>query len=237
MTTPAPTRAALPTYLQISEALVRDIQAGRLMDGEKLPPERVMAQGYDVAVGTLRKALMRLEEQGLLERVQGSGNYIKHADDTESVYAFFRLELLGGGGLPTAQLLSLARLPKPEGAPAFGPSPEAFRFRRLRFLDETPVALEEIWLDGARAESLHPADVSESLYHLYRTRLGLWISRAEDRIGIAPVPDWRVDQFTPTPGTTVGYVERIAFDQQDVPVEFSRNWFDTRVANYVSRLK
>jgi len=230
-------RGALPTYLQISEAVARDIQSGRLLDGEKLPPERVMAAQFGVAVGTLRKALTRLERHGQLRRVQGSGNYVRQAANTGSVYAFFRLELLQGGGLPRARLLSLDLLPKPPDAPNFGAAPDAFRFRRLRLLDDTPVALEEIWLDRVAARGLNPDDVSESLYHLYQTRLGLLITRAEDRIGLAPVPDWRVDQFGLPTESPAGYIERIAFDQRNAPVEFSRNWFDTRVARYVSRLK
>jgi len=234
---PGSARGALPTYLQISESIARDIQSGRLMNGEKLPPERAMAAQLGVAVGTLRKALMRLEAHGQLQRIQGSGNYVCHAEKSGSVYAFFRLELLSGGGLPRARLLSLDRMSKPLGAPDFGAAPDAFRFRRLRFLDDTPVALEEIWLDAGVARGLNTDDVSESLYHLYQTRLGLWITRAEDRIGLAPVPAWRVDQFELPGGSTTGYVERIAFDQRDAPVEFSRNWFDTRVARYVSRLK
>ena len=33
----------LPLYLQVAELVVRDIAAGRLIDGERLPPEREMA--------------------------------------------------------------------------------------------------------------------------------------------------------------------------------------------------
>ena len=228
---------ALPTYVQISEAIARDILAGRLLSGEKLPTERRLAELHGVAVGTLRKALARLEEQGLLERVQGSGNYVRQAEDAESVYAFFRLELLGGGGLPTARMLAFDRLAKPVDAPDFGPSQEAYRFRRLRFLNDQPAALEEIWLDASVAREIAVGEVSESLYHFYKSRLGLWISRAEDRVGLSQVPDWSVDQFGPSPRITCGYVERIAFDQHAAPIEFSRNWFDTSVATYVSRLK
>lgn len=228
---------ALPTYVQISEALARDILAGRMLPGEKLPPERAMATTWGVAVGTLRKALGRLVDQGLLERVQGSGNYVRQTDTSESIYAFFRLELQSGGGLPRAQMLSLDRLAKPADAPNFGPSPQAFRFRRLRFLNDQPAALEEIWLDGSVAQTIDEADISESLYHHYKSRLGLWISRAEDRVSIAKTPGWSVDQFGPRPGITCGYVERVAYDQHANPIEFSRNWFDPAVATYVSRLK
>ncbi|MEC9403613.1 MAG: GntR family transcriptional regulator, partial [Pseudomonadota bacterium] len=42
MPTASQTSTALPLYVQISELLIRDIAAGRLIDGERLPPERDM---------------------------------------------------------------------------------------------------------------------------------------------------------------------------------------------------
>lgn len=234
---PEENRSALPIYVQLAEMLAREIGAGLLLDGERLPPERDMAKMHGVAVGTLRKALVRLQEQGLLERRHGSGNYIRHQDRGGAIYAFFRLELKGGGGLPTAKTLRIDRLKKPKDIPAFGQTQDAFRFRRLRFLDGIPVALEEIWLDGQFAQTIQMQDVSESLYHFYKSKLGLWIVRAEDRIGLALAPQWSVDQFGKSAGETCGFVERIAWDQNGNEIEFSRNWFDPDVARYVSRLK
>ena len=48
---------SLPKYLQISELLIRDIAAGRLEDGARLPTERDLATQLSTSVGTLRKAL------------------------------------------------------------------------------------------------------------------------------------------------------------------------------------
>jgi GntR family transcriptional regulator len=228
---------SLPTYVQICEILVRDIGAGRLLDSERLPPERTMAKEFGVAVGTLRKALKLLTSQGMLERRQGSGNYVRVGGDQSNVYAFFRLELLGGGGLPTAKMLSIDRSKKADDLPKFGTSDSAHRFRRLRFLDGHPAALEEIWLDGDCADDVHIDGISESLYHYYRTKLNLWVARVEDRVSVASVPDWGVEQFAPSPHATVGYIQRIAFDRDGRSVEYSRNWFDPQIAQYVSRLK
>ena len=36
------------------------------------------------------------------------------------------------------------------------------------------------------AERIAAGDLSESLYLFYRERLGLWIARAEDRVGVGP---------------------------------------------------
>ncbi len=227
---------ALPIYVQIAELLTRDIVAGRLIDGERLPPERDMAAQLDVSVGTLRKALAIMTDKGLVERVQGSGNYIRAAGDTGTVYAMFRLELLEGGGLPRAQVLDLAVMAKPDDLPAFGASDQSTRIRRLRRLNETIIAVEEIWLD-AEAGLIDEGAMSESLYATYRKTLGLWITRAEDRVSLGPVPPWAPDRFGPRPGDTVGYIERLSWADRPAPIEFSRTWFDPGAAVYVQRLK
>ena len=228
---------ALPRYIQTAELLIREIMAGRLLDGERLPPEREMAADLGISVGTLRKALAELTDKGLLERRQGSGNYVRHTGEHAGVYALFRLELLDGGGLPTADVLSVERLPKPVSFPDFGAAPEGHRIRRLRRLNKVPIAVEEIWLDGRFAQAITKPELSESLYLFYRTRLGLWISRAEDRVGIDVVPDWAPPAFGQSPGAPCGYIERISWDQENARAEFSRTWFDGSRANYVSRLK
>ena len=228
---------ALPKYVQTAEMLIREIAAGRLIDGERLPPERDMAADLGLSVGTLRKALSDLQDRGLLNRVQGSGNYVKSRPEAAGVYAFFRLELISGGGLPTAETLSVKRVKKPAGTPGFGPSDHAHRIRRLRRLGGVPAALEEIFLDAAQVPELRRSDLSESLYFFYRTALGLWITRAEDRVGIAEAPDWASAPFGPAPGAVCGFVERRAHDQDGRAVEYSRTWFDSGVARYVARLK
>jgi GntR family transcriptional regulator len=228
---------ALPLYLQVSELLIRDIAAGRLVEGQRLPPEREMAAGLNIAVGTLRAALADLAEKGMLTRVQGSGNYIRAVSDPASVYAMLRLELATGGGLPTAEVLSVERLAKPAGLPAFGSSAEGHRIRRLRRLSGVVAAVEEIWLDGDRAARITAEDLSESLYLHYRQRLGLWIVRAEDRIGQGPLPDWAPPAFPHSPGTALPRVERIAWGQDGQSAEASITWYDPVAVRYTVRLK
>jgi GntR family transcriptional regulator len=228
---------ALPLYQQISELLLRDIAAGRLSDGARLPPERDLAQTLGIAVGTLRRALADLEGKGIIARVQGSGNYVRAAALPASIYALFRLELAdGGGGLPTAEVLDVVRLPKPADLPAFGSGAQAHRIRRLRRLSGVAAAVEEIWLDAAYAAELRREDLLESLYLYYRTALGLWIQRAEDRVGVAPAPDWVPAAFPARPGTALGYIERISFAQDNARAEVSRTWFDPARVRYVARL-
>ncbi len=228
---------SLPLYQQISELLIRDIAAGRLIDGERLPPERDMAAQLGIAVGTLRQALKELTAKGLLDRVQGSGNYIRAKADPASVYAMLRIELATGGGLPTARVLSVNRLPKDPRLPAFGSAPEGYRIRRLRFLSGTVAAVEEIWLDASYAPTIALGDLSESLYLYYRTKLGLWIARAEDSVGQGPLPDWAPADFPHRPDAPLPMITRISWDQEGRKAEASWTWYDPETVRYVARLK
>jgi len=228
---------SLPLYQQISELLIRDIAAGRLIEGEKLPPEREMAQGLGIAVGTLRAALKELVARGMLFRVQGSGNYIRAKSDPESVYAMFRLELSSGGGLPTARVLSVDLVPKDTSLPAFGSAKNGHRIRRLRYLSGQLAAVEEIWLDGSYASAIRVADLSESLYLYYRTQLGLWIARAEDRVGMGPLPGWSPAVFPYAQGCNLPKITRVSWSQDGVSAEVSRTWYDPEKVQYVARLK
>ncbi len=229
------TSTSLPLYIQISERLIREIAAGHLVDGARLPPERDMAAELGIAVGTLRKALADLEDKGMLERIQGSGNYVRAKGDVDSVYSFFRLERVQGGGLPTAEVLSVDRLAKPKDTPNFGPADVADRIRRMRRLDQDVIAVEEIWLDGSH-EPLKEEDLLDSLYLTYRERRGIVIASIEDRVGVAQVPDWADPLFGPKPGMPAGYIERVSWMADGSPVEFSRTWFDEQTARYVARL-
>jgi GntR family transcriptional regulator len=182
---PTPIPAPCPPILRIAEHLTIEIGTGRLSSGDRLPTERSLAARYGVSMMTLRKALSVVTERGLIERRHGSGNYVLGGKQNVGTYALFRLEAVpDGGGLPTAELISFDQLPKPLTSP-ISAAPDATRIRRLRSLDDTPVAVEEIWLDP-RYGPLRPEHLSESLYKTYADRLGSASLHAEDRVSAPP---------------------------------------------------
>ena len=222
--------------MQLSEMLIREINAGRLADGDRLPPEREMAVQMGTSVGTLRKALAALSDKGLLERRQGSGNYVRARDDVQSIYSMFRIEKHDGGGMLSARVLDVARLDKPADLPTFGTAGYAHRIRRIRSLDGTPAVLEEIWLDGIYAPTLNAADLDHSLYLYYREKLGLWVSSAEDRLTLSALPDWAPDGFGLACGAACLLNTRKSFTRDGTVAEVSRNWINPDVATYVARV-
>ncbi len=61
----------------ITEQLESMILDGTLVPGQKLPPERELAEQFSVSRPSLREAIQKLAAKGLIERKQGGGNYVK----------------------------------------------------------------------------------------------------------------------------------------------------------------
>ena len=66
-----------PLYAQLAEAFEGLIRSGTLRGGDRLPPERSLAEALAVSRGTVVRAFDRLVESGVLRRVQGSGTTIE----------------------------------------------------------------------------------------------------------------------------------------------------------------
>jgi GntR family transcriptional regulator len=236
MHSPLPAKP-LPVYLQIAELLARQIKAGYWHSGERLPTEAELAQTLSVAVGTLRKSLGLLEEQGVLERIQGSGTYVRQTQNSQQIYELFRLELMEGPGLPTAHILDLSLQHDPnelQGKAQIGQA--CWRVRRMRFLNQRPAALEEIWFSATHCPNLEIQDLGDSMYLFYQQRLGVWISRVEDHISAAIAPSWSVPPIGLLPDQSAGYIERLSWTSNNEIAEFSKTWFDPAVCRYTSRM-
>jgi len=65
-----------PLYAQLAESLRGRIRSGEFADG-RLPSYRSIMKEMGVALVTVRRALDTIEAEGLIERIQGSGTYIR----------------------------------------------------------------------------------------------------------------------------------------------------------------
>ena len=65
------------TYEYVFEYFSDQILSGKLKLNDKIPPERDIAAQLDVSRNSVREVIHILEISGLIESVQGSGNYIR----------------------------------------------------------------------------------------------------------------------------------------------------------------
>jgi len=65
-----------PLYVAIAEAIERDINAGLLLSGEKLPTHRELAKIVGVNVTTATRAYNEAEKRGLVTSIVGNGTFV-----------------------------------------------------------------------------------------------------------------------------------------------------------------
>ena len=71
--------AATPLWRQLADILRAQIESGALPVGRVMPSESTLSQQHGLARGTVVKALDALEREGLVERIQGRGTFVRRA--------------------------------------------------------------------------------------------------------------------------------------------------------------
>lgn len=75
-------RTSLPKYQVIADELAQHILNGQLPTGERLPPQRKLAERLDVTAGTVSRAYAILEQRGLATARIGDGTYVRSPEQT-----------------------------------------------------------------------------------------------------------------------------------------------------------
>jgi len=103
----------LPLYQQLHDEMVEKISAGEWRPDQAIPTEAELTKLYGMAIGTVRKAVDVLVAEGLLERNQGRGTFVRRPSFDASLFRFFRHMTTQGSrqvpqGRVTERELSLA---------------------------------------------------------------------------------------------------------------------------------
>lgn len=80
-------------YKKAVEYICKKMETGELKTGDRIPTERMLSEKLNISRNSTREALRMLESMGVLERRQGSGNYISNHMGN-SMKQLFRLMLL-----------------------------------------------------------------------------------------------------------------------------------------------
>lgn len=66
-----------PKYLAIARALSRDIEAGVLVPGDRLPPQRSLAEALGLDLTTVTRAYGEAQRLGLIEGSGRRGSFVR----------------------------------------------------------------------------------------------------------------------------------------------------------------
>ncbi|MHB8817185.1 MAG: GntR family transcriptional regulator, partial [Steroidobacteraceae bacterium] len=229
--------SSLPLYQQLQRALRQAIESRVLGPDDALPPERDLADEFHVSRITVRKAIEGLVSEGLLVRRQGSGTFVSaRVEKNFSKLTSFSEDMRARGRTPhSVWLRKSAGSVTPEEALTLRSSPgtPVFRFHRIRFADDAPMAVEYATV---LASCLPSIDAVESSLYEALERTGNRPVRALQRLRAVLLATEQAELLKANERDAGLLVERLGFLKDSRAVEFTQTYYRGDIYDFVAEL-
>jgi GntR family transcriptional regulator len=229
--------SSLPLYQQLQRALRQAIESRILSPDDALPPERDLATEFSVSRITVRKAIDGLVHEGMLVRRQGSGTFVcARVEKNFSKLTSFSEDMRARGRNPrSVWLRRSAGTVTPEESLTLRSSPgtPVYRFHRIRFADDAPMAIEYATVLASCLPSLDA--VESSLYEALE-RAGSRPVRALQRLRAVLFTAEQAELLQAKEKDAGLLVERLGFLKDGSAVEFTQSYYRGDIYDFVAEL-
>ena len=226
-----------PLYRRLQDALRRAIETSVIGPQDALPPERDLASDFGVSRITIRKALDGLVADGLLMRKQGAGTFVSGRVEKQfaKLTSFSEDMAARGQSARSEWLLRSSGNVTPEEALTLSLSPgtPVYRFHRIRFADDMPMAVEYSTIPGFGLSSAEV--VGDSLYSALQAA-GNRPTRALQRLRAVLIDSERAQLLKLEPGAAGLYIERRGFLDDGRVIEATQSWYRGDAYDFVAEL-
>jgi len=232
-----------PMYRHIADDLRVQIISGQLKPNDKLPTEGELSQQYDASRNTVREAIRRLTDEGLLESRPGQGTFVARKIDP-FVTVLTADPKTGFGGGETAAYLSEVRekhrepttsIPRVEVVPAtdavarllgLEPGAQVVSRSQVRSIDGTPWSLQTSFylmdfITKGATKLLMAQDIEEGSVRYVADEIGVRQSGYRDWITARVATEDEQVLFGIGHNAAVFVDSRVAFDQNNTPMRLT----------------
>jgi len=232
MLTSPPLEQRLLSHVMIRSKLLDLIEQGHWRPGSRIDSENELAAQFKVSVGTVRKALNNLVDDGVVWRRQGSGTYVRRTQLTESQVRYYQFVKRPGDRIAdiSLRLLSVRLVGEGPWSAFLGPDASGYvQLRRVVLIDEDARAYTESYLPGSRFASLVDTPLQDlnavPLYVYLEDKFGTTTLRNEHFLSTVRLPVAAVTQLR-IPRRSVGTLwEFVSLALRDARIEYRRSYF------------
>jgi GntR family transcriptional regulator len=229
--------SSLPLYQQLQRALRQAIETRVLGPDDALPPERDLASDFSVSRITVRKAIDGLVSDGMLVRRQGSGTFVRaRVEKNFSKLTSFSEDMRARGRTPrSVWLRKSSGTVTPEESLTLRSSPgtPVYRFHRIRFADDAPMALEYATI---LASCLPSIDAVDSSLYTALERAGNRPVRALQRLRAVLFSAEQAELLQAKESDAGLLVERLGFLKDGRAAEFTQSYYRGDIYDFVAEL-
>jgi GntR family transcriptional regulator len=236
---PLDASSAQPLYQQLQRALRDAIDRAVFEPDDALPSERQIAADLGISRITVRKAIDALASEGRLVSRHGAGNFVAaplRIDKNFAKLTSFSEDMRARGREPRSEWLKRASgVVSPDEAMrlAVSPGTEVFRFHRLRFADDRPMAIEYATVLASALRSLDV--VTDSLYAALN-QAGNRPVRALQRLSALLLDEEQARLLRTEPDAAGLSVERLGFGRDGRALELSLSIYRGDTYDFVAEL-
>lgn len=213
-------------YARLYDALILMLQQMKQQGENCLPSERELCESYQVSRITVRRALADLERDGYIYRVQGKGAFVSGGKFLQPLSALtsFTQDMQAQNRRSGAKILAMEQIPASGQIAeklAVAPGETVVLLRRLRMINEVPLAIENCYLPMKYGKTVleHMAD-DMSLYSLLQEKCGVIPVTADQCLEVGPLLLWEQALFGDKVPPYAMCTTRQAFDEQGQVVEY-----------------
>ncbi len=179
----------MPRYEQVRWHIQTLLTENKWDEKTPLPTEQEFADKYQVSVGTVRKAVEKLVDDGVLIKQQGRGTFLKRPSFEGSLLRFFKYRDKNASYVVPTGVIKKVMLIEPVEAINkelnIHEKESLIYIERVRIVEDRVILSERIWLPKSRYEDfigLEPEDFENLLYPFYYKKCGQFVSSAVEML-------------------------------------------------------
>lgn len=225
-------REQMPLYQQIEENLRENIKNGKLPEHAKLPSESEVMAEYKVSRMTVRKALARLEYEGLVYRQPGRGTFVAKQKIEQAIWPMigFNEKMRREGHQTRTQVLdsSIADLAGFEPccrALQLSEGAKVFRIKRLRYVDDEPVVIQTNYVPLALFPGIQYVDFQQSLTRVFEDIYGVELKGYNSELQPTIPTEEEQQLLNLAESIPLLSIESVSYDQRQRPIRFSKGLY------------
>jgi GntR family transcriptional regulator len=238
-----------PLYRIVYDSLKDRILAGDYPPGVALPSESRLVHDYEVSLITVRRALQELVLDGLIERRQGVGSFVREASRGVVVgLSSFDADVAEGRLRLARDLLADHEMPAPADVAARLRVLAGSTVRYLSRLDRqgaVPFSVDEVYIAPGLARPVTPELAASPLFFpLWCESAGVDVERVDFELGVQMPDHARQEQLGIGPETPLLTCAELNFDAAGSPVMWILSYYrgdvthlthSVRIGTHVSR--
>lgn len=219
----------MPRYEQVRWHIQTLLTESKWDENIPLPTEQEFADKYQVSVGTVRKAVEKLVEDGVLIKHQGRGTFLKRPDFNVSLLRFFKFRDKDASYVTpigiVKKIMVIEGIDDINEKLNIAKNKPLIYIERIRMVEDKVLLSERIWLPKSRYQafaSLNPEDFENLLYPFYYTKCGQFVSSAVETLFF--ITDHSDPYLANTKQENLVKVCRVAKNLEGEPIEYRESY-------------